>query len=66
MAKRKNKTRGKLIEAAYYKAAVGKQINVLDIPKLWDYVEAGLDAGRGLEEVMAEAVAKYAIPIVGA
>lgn len=49
----------KEIERAYYRHATGKQINILDIPKLYKDVRNEVIKGKNLEDVVKEAIARY-------
>lgn len=66
MTKRKQNQRDKLIEAEYYRAAAGRQINILDIPKVFDSVNAAMEDGTTLVDAVKAAVEKFTVPIKGA
>lgn len=49
----------KLIERAYYKHATGTQINIMDIPKLYDDVRRDIRIGKDIDVAVVEAIARY-------
>ena len=49
----------KQIEAIYYRAAAGKQINILDIGKVFKAGHAAAAAGADVEAAIVAAVATY-------
>lgn len=48
-----------LIEAAYYRHGNNVQVNVMDIPNIFNAGRAALQAGKDLDTAMIELVAKY-------
>ena len=49
----------KQIEQAYYKLACGKQINILDIGKLYAGARADIVAGKSAIEAVTEQIDRY-------
>lgn len=52
-AKRKRNKQDKLIEQAYYATCAGKQIDILDIAKVFEVGRGGLDAGDDFDALCA-------------
>lgn len=51
-----------LIEAIYYRHAVGKQINILDISKIYAAGRGALETGADPEPAIIAAIAQYCTP----
>ena len=47
------------IELAWYKMATDVQVSVMDIPNIFREARVAVRAGRTLEGVMAEIIARY-------
>lgn len=60
--KRAQLQQDKLIEREYYRQATGRQISILDIPKLYNAVRTMLGEGWTIEAAMAEAVKLFCLP----
>lgn len=56
---KQEKERNKLIERTYYKYGHGVQINIFDIPKIFDRGHAALDAGSDLDAAIQKAIADF-------
>jgi len=56
---RRKTDRDRKIEQSYYAHGQGVQINVLDIPKIFQRGHAALDAGADLEEAIKAAIAEF-------
>ena len=59
MAKRKVNELDKAIERAYYIMGQGKQINIMDIGKLFNDCRTAVSIGEPLNEAMGKAISKY-------
>ena len=49
----------KLIEAEYYRQADGLQINVMDIPKLWDHARMLVGKGATVNYAVQSGIEMY-------
>ena len=60
MATRRVKTQwDSLIESTYYRLAAGRQINIMDIGKVFDIGKQAMIDGKPLEPAIQSAVDKY-------
>ncbi len=47
------------IEQAWYRMAAGVQVSIMDIPAIFREARVAVEAGRTLEGVMTEIIARY-------
>lgn len=59
MARRRTDKVDTAIERAYYRHAVGRSINILNIPAVFREARAAVVAGADLDSTMVALVAKY-------
>ncbi len=55
----KNNSIDKQIEQAYYRLAQGKQIGIMDIPKLFSDCRLTVSAGVAVDDAVRVAIDKY-------
>ena len=62
MAKKTSNPIDKAIEQAYYVAAQNRQINIMDIPKVFADCRLAISTGEPVESAVKAAVEKYCTP----
>lgn len=51
----------KMIEQAYYRLAAGKQISIMDIPKVYRDCRSAIAGGTSVDAAVTDAVARYCL-----